>query len=221
MSSPIPVLDSISVTYSGRSEVGKSLSEALGKLFGVDVDIGDREADTGHDQTRRAGVGTGERKAATGPPTEDPGTEPARRRPRSRSCSLPPADSSTRRRRPSRCSTRRRTSRRSNRRTSYCARRRRWRPAARSHRRRRDGRRSAAGRPARRVAPGHPAARCQVTTTGVPTWAKSHRKAASRLAWRWQPPDSRVPSCASVWYTERSATFSGMAWKPMWPILVW
>ena len=49
VSSPIPVLDSISVTYSGRSEVGKSLSEALGKLFGVDVDIGDREADTSAD----------------------------------------------------------------------------------------------------------------------------------------------------------------------------
>jgi hypothetical protein len=74
VSSPIPVLDSISVTYSGRSEVGKSLSEALGKLFGVDVDIGDREGDTGHDPSA-AGAGTGE-PGVDSPATEDPGTAP-------------------------------------------------------------------------------------------------------------------------------------------------
>ena len=39
----------------------------------------------------------------------------------------------------------------------------------------------------------------QMTTTVVPTWAKFHMNAASGLAWRWQPPDSRVPSSASVW----------------------
>ena len=67
VSSPIPVLDSISVTYSGRSEVGKSLSEALGKLFGVDVDIGDREADTSADTDGDTG---------TAEPGTDPGTTP-------------------------------------------------------------------------------------------------------------------------------------------------
>jgi hypothetical protein len=74
VSSPIPVLDSISVTYSGRSEVGKSLSEALGKLFGVDVDIGDREGDTGQDPPA-AGAGTGE-PGVDSPATEDPVTAP-------------------------------------------------------------------------------------------------------------------------------------------------
>ena len=39
----------------------------------------------------------------------------------------------------------------------------------------------------------------QMTTIVVPTGANAHRNAASGLAWRWQPPDSRVPSSASVW----------------------
>jgi uncharacterized membrane protein (UPF0182 family) len=73
VTSPIPVLDSISVTYSGRSEVGKSLSEALGKLFGVDVDIGDREADTSADADGDTGTGTG---AGTAEPGTDPATTP-------------------------------------------------------------------------------------------------------------------------------------------------
>jgi uncharacterized membrane protein (UPF0182 family) len=69
VSSPIPVLDSISVTYSGRSEVGKSLSEALGKLFGIDVDIGDREADTSADSDT-------DTDTDTAAPGTDPGTTP-------------------------------------------------------------------------------------------------------------------------------------------------
>ena len=79
VSSPIPVLDSISVTYSGRSEVGKSLSEALGKLFGVDVDIGDREADTSADTDDDTGTGTGTR-ARHRPPRRRLGRGAARRR---------------------------------------------------------------------------------------------------------------------------------------------
>jgi hypothetical protein len=38
------VLDSVSVTSGGRSEVAPSLSAALEKLFAVDVDLGDRPA---------------------------------------------------------------------------------------------------------------------------------------------------------------------------------
>ena len=52
------------------------------------------------------------------------------------------------------------------------------------------------------------------------SWAKSHMKLASGLAWRWQPPDSRVPSSASVWYGEPSSTWRGMPWKPMVPMSV-
>jgi uncharacterized protein len=64
VSSPIPVLDSVSVTYSGRSEVGTSLSDAIGKLFAVDVDLGDRQ----QDPDGSGGTPT--------PDPGDPGTEP-------------------------------------------------------------------------------------------------------------------------------------------------
>jgi uncharacterized membrane protein (UPF0182 family) len=74
VSSPIPVLDSISVTYSGRSEVGKSLSEALGKLFDVDVDIGDREGNT--EQDPAVVEGSAGEPGAESPATDDPGTAP-------------------------------------------------------------------------------------------------------------------------------------------------
>jgi uncharacterized protein len=42
-SNAIPVLNSVSVTYAGRSAVGTSLSDAVNRLFGTDVDLGDRE----------------------------------------------------------------------------------------------------------------------------------------------------------------------------------
>ena len=74
VSSPIPVLDSISVTYSGRSEVGKSLSEALGKLFGVDVDIGDREGNAEQDPS--VGDASAGEPGVESPATDDPGTAP-------------------------------------------------------------------------------------------------------------------------------------------------
>ena len=74
VSSPIPVLDSISVTYSGRSEVGKSLSEALGKLFGVDVDIGDREGNTEQDPS--VGDASAGEPGVESPAPDDPGTPP-------------------------------------------------------------------------------------------------------------------------------------------------
>ncbi len=37
------------------------------------------------------------------------------------------------------------------------------------------------------------------TITVVPTGAKFQRNWASSSAWRWQPPESRVPSSSSVW----------------------
>ncbi|MGD9705840.1 MAG: UPF0182 family protein, partial [Acidimicrobiia bacterium] len=64
VSSPIPVLDSVSVTYSGRSEVGTSLSAALAKLFDVDLDIGDRE------------LGAETEPSTAEPGSEDPGPAP-------------------------------------------------------------------------------------------------------------------------------------------------
>ena len=43
---PVPVLDSVSVTYGSRSERGKSLSSALATMFpGFNVDLGDREGE--------------------------------------------------------------------------------------------------------------------------------------------------------------------------------
>ncbi|HEY5873907.1 MAG TPA: hypothetical protein VIT64_01345, partial [Ilumatobacteraceae bacterium] len=61
-------------TYSGRSEVGKSLSEALGKLFGVDVDIGDREGDA--EQSPSVAEGSAGEPGAESPATGNPATTP-------------------------------------------------------------------------------------------------------------------------------------------------
>ena len=55
----------------------------------------------------------------------------------------------------------------------------------------------------------------------VPMSAKSHMNWASRTAWRWQPPDLRVPSSASVWYGELSSRCKGIAWNPRCPMSVW
>ena len=219
VSSPIPVLDSISVTYSGRSEVGKSLSEALDKLFGVDVDIGDREADP--DATTDTGEPGGEDPGTVSPgtevpPTQDPATEPGTA-PASVEELLAAAgrlfdeaqaakavfDTKTYEQKIEQAYELLRQA------TEVAT-------GGEVTDRRRLTVRTAGGSPVDTPHPG----RCQTTTTVVPTWAKSHRKSASRFACRWQPPDKRVPSSASVWYGESSSTCSGMAWNPMWPMSV-
>src|SRR5215216_2301865 len=59
-----------------------------------------------------------------------------------------------------------------------------------------------------------------MTTTVVPPGAKAQRNAASGFAWRWQPPERRVPSSFSVWYAEPSEMWTGMPWKPIAPMSV-
>lgn len=55
VSNPIPALDSISVSYNGRHAKGKSLGEALQSMFGVEIDIGDRQADVSAEPDKPTG----------------------------------------------------------------------------------------------------------------------------------------------------------------------
>jgi hypothetical protein len=74
-----------------------------------------------------------------------------------------------------------------------------------------------AGRPRRWSVPERPGPLLRsgqaVTTTRVPTEAKSHIRIASGVAWRMQPCDCGVPSWASVCSGRPSLV--GMLWKPI------
>ena len=53
-----------------------------------------------------------------------------------------------------------------------------------------------------------------MTTTGVPTPAKSHIFAASSTRWRTQPELRKVPSCSSVWIGLPFRR-TGIEWNPI------